>query len=193
METSRNFWQGNRVRLRAVEPADWEAHFLWNHDSDMLRRNSVIFFPPTREAIKRWADETARREPSDDTFHFEIESLAGELVGAIGTHRCERRHGTFSYGVAIRAEHQRRGYASEAITIVLRYYFGELRYQKVNVEVYSFNQPSIRLHERLGFQSEGRLRRMIYTNGEYFDDLIFGLTAEEFWALQPTRLVVAEP
>jgi RimJ/RimL family protein N-acetyltransferase len=38
----------------------------------------------------------------------------------------------------------------------------------------------IRLHERLGFRREGCLRRMIYTDGQYFDDLIFGLTAEEF-------------
>ena len=28
---------------------------------------------------------------------------------------------------------------------------------------------------------------MIYTNGEYFDDLIFGITAEEFWARHPVR------
>jgi RimJ/RimL family protein N-acetyltransferase len=64
--------------------------------------------------------------------------------------------------------------------LVLRYYFQELRYQKVTVRVYSFNDASIRLHEKLGFQLEGRLRRTVYTNGEYFDELIYGLTVEEF-------------
>lgn len=29
-------------------------------------------------------------------------------------------------------------------------------------------------------QAEGRLRRHIYTNGQYYDELIFGLTREEF-------------
>ena len=54
------------------------------------------------------------------------------------------------------------------------------RYQKVNAEVYAFNEPSMRLHERMGFTLEGRLRRMIYTGGEYHDALFYGMTREEF-------------
>lgn len=50
--------------------------------------------------------------------------------------------------------HWRRGYASDAICIVLRYYFEELRYQKCTVSVYDFNESSLRLHEWLGFQVE---------------------------------------
>jgi len=38
------------------------------------------------------------------------------------------------------------------------------------------------LHERLGFTLEGRLRRMIYTEGTFHDKLIYGLTQEEFAA-----------
>ena len=84
------------------------------------------------------------------------------------------------YGVAVHPDHRRKGYASEAVRLVLRYYFHERRYQKVNASVYSFNQPSIQFHERFGFVLEGRLRRMIYSSGEYHDELIFGMTREEF-------------
>lgn len=87
---------------------------------------------------------------------------------------------SFSYGVAIRNEHQRKSYASEAIILVLRYYFQELRYQKVTTPVFSFNEASRRLHEQLGFQQEGRLRRKIFTRGQYFDEIVFGMTMEEF-------------
>ncbi len=83
--------------------------------------------------------------------------------GTINTHSCDPRHGTFGYGLAIAREHWRKGYASEAICLVLAYYFRELRYQKVTAHVYAFNEASIRLHEKLGFQLEGRLRRMIFT------------------------------
>jgi RimJ/RimL family protein N-acetyltransferase len=175
-----SFWQGRHIRLRAVEPSDGEAHFHWNQDSDMTRQLDRIYFPQSRAAVNRWADKTSTQEPAGDAFHFQIENLAGELVGSIGTHRCDPRTGTFSYGVAIRKEHQRRGYASEAIVMVLRYYFQELRYQKATVYVYSFNESSIRLHERLGFQREGCLRRMVFTQGQYFDLIVFGLTAEEY-------------
>lgn len=69
----------------------------------------------------------------------------------------------------------------------MRYYFHELRYQKVTAIVYSFNGRSQRLHESLGFTLEGRLRRMAYTNGTLHDELYFGLTREEFDALYPVR------
>jgi RimJ/RimL family protein N-acetyltransferase len=91
-------------------------------------------------------------------------------------------YGTFRYGLSIVREQRRKGYASEAIHLVLAYFFRELRYQKVNVEVYAFNEPSLRLHLRLGFREEGRLRRMIRTAGAYHDEIILGMTVEEFEA-----------
>lgn len=48
------------------------------------------------------------------------------------------------------------------------------------MQVYSFNEASIRLHEKLGFQREGCLRRTIFTQGQYFDVIVFGLTVEEY-------------
>lgn len=176
-------WAGAQIRLRAVEPADWETHFLWDQDSETARSLDVVHFPHSQEAVKRWAERASLQEgKTTDDFDFEIETNAGEQVGAIGTHHCERRAGTFSYGVAIRAEHMRKGYASEAILLVLRYFFHELAYQKVTAHVYSFNAPSIALHEHLGFQLEGRLRRMIFTHGQRFDELLYGMTREEFEA-----------
>lgn len=84
-------------------------------------------------------------------------------------------------------EHQRHGYATDAVTLLLNYYFRELRYQKVTVFVASFNDPSIGLCLRLGFQQEGQLRRMIYTDGQFFDQLVFGMTSEEYASATPSR------
>lgn len=175
-----NIWQGQRVRLRAVEPSDWNIHFEWDQDTEMSRALHEVWFPRSREKARQWAEETALQGPTDDKFSFQIETLAGEMVGHISTHDCDIRNGTFSYGVAVHPDHQRKGYATEAITLVLRFYFDERRYQKVNAGIYSFNEGSIRLHERLGFALEGRLRRMVYTRGLFYDLLIFGMTAEEF-------------
>jgi len=180
---SDDIWAGAHVRLRGVEHADWETHFLWDQDTNTARSLDRLHFPRSREVAKRWSERVSLQEgKADDDFHFEIETLAGELVGSIGTHHCDRRVGTLSYGVAVRSEHMRKGYASEAILLVLRYYFLELGYQKVTATVYSFNTPSISLHERLGFQPEGRVRRTVYTQGQHFDELIFGMTREEFEA-----------
>src|SRR5918997_4412420 len=182
MDTSASIWQGERVRLRAIEPSDWEAYFAWNQDDEQSRRISTIPFPQSAEAVRQWAQQEATRKPEGDAFRFVIENASGEVVGDLATHHCDPRAGALAYGIAIRREHRRNGYAAEAIRLVLRYYFRELRYQKATVTVYSFNEESARLHEKLGFQLEGRIRRTEFTGGALHDKLIYGITAEEFAA-----------
>ena len=180
MDASRgNVFEGRLVRLRGVEPEDWETLFAWNQDTESERSLYFIPFPTSKEEVRQWVAKMSLQRGEDDRFFFIIETLAREVVGSISTSSCDRRNGTFSYGLGIARAHQRHGYASEAVMLLLNYFFRELRYQKATAHVYSFNEPSIRLHERLCFVREGQLRRMIYTDGRSFDDMVFGMTAEE--------------
>jgi RimJ/RimL family protein N-acetyltransferase len=177
-----NIWQGQLVRLRAVEPGDWEAFFDANQDTDIASSTYSIPFPGSREIIAKWTAEMALAGQRDHAFRWVIENLDGEFVGTFNTHSCDPRIGVFYYGVSIRRPYWRKGYATDAIRLVLRYYFDELRYQKVNVTIYAFNEASIKLHEKLGFRQEGRLRRTVFTGGKYYDEILMGLTVEEFKA-----------
>lgn len=178
-----NIFQGRLVRLRAVEPSDWEFHWRWDQDTEAARLSYEIPFPRALAGYQAWAEAESKRGAEADVFRFQIETLAGELAGTLNTHTCNLRSGIFSYGVSVAPEHQRKGFASEAIRLVLNFYFNERRYQKCTASAYSFNDASIRLHEHLGFTLEGRLRRMYYSGGEYHDELVFGMTKEEFGAL----------
>lgn len=175
-----NFWQGEKIRLRAIEPSDVECFIYWNLDSERARKLDFVWSPQSKTSLQAWVDEQSRRKMENDTFHWIIENNDAIPVGSISTHDCNPRYGTFSYGIDIASEHQRKGYAREAIRLLLKYYFEELRYQKVTVPVHSDNEPSIRLHEALGFQREGTQRRMLYTQGHFVDVHWFGLTIEEF-------------
>jgi RimJ/RimL family protein N-acetyltransferase len=181
-----SFWQGQAVRLRAVEAEDWQFFFAWSTDTYFERYTDSLTFPASRDAVKQWAADQATSDPKDDEFRWVIENLDGECVGTINTYTCDPRKGTFQYGIAICREHWHKGYASEAIRLVLGFFFHELRYQKVNVHIYDFNSDSIALHRKLGFQHEGRLRRMGFTDGAYFDWVLMGLTREEFKASHGT-------
>jgi RimJ/RimL family protein N-acetyltransferase len=93
-------------------------------------------------SVLAWALEESKKKLENDAFRWVIESMKAEAVGSISTHDCNPRNGTFSYGIDVAPEHQRNGYASEAIRLVLKYYFEELRYQKVTVQVHASNPPS---------------------------------------------------
>jgi RimJ/RimL family protein N-acetyltransferase len=177
-----NFWQGRRVRLRAFEPSDAEHFIRWNLDSDRARHLDFLWPPVSEAGVRAWVAEQSQKKLEKDAFQWIIETLAGEAAGSIATHNCSAHDGTFSYGLDVAREHRRQGYASEAIALVLRYYFHELRYQKAAVAVHANNPASVRLHEALGFCLEGTLRRMVFSQGVYSDLLWFGMTREEFEA-----------
>jgi RimJ/RimL family protein N-acetyltransferase len=179
-----NVWSGSKVRLRSVLSSDWQAFHENDYDSEGARLCDVIHFPRSEDGTKTWAEHQTSKGPNGDNVMFAIETLDGVLVGSLSTASCDSRHGTFKYGVAIFREHWRNGYASEAIMILLRYYFEELRYQKVTAHVYAFNENSVALHERLGFVQEGRLRNMIFTRGQHFDEYLYGLTKSEYEKLK---------
>jgi RimJ/RimL family protein N-acetyltransferase len=180
-----NFWQGKNIRLRPLEQEDVDEILSSREeiDSEIDRSEDVIGFPLSRTKERKQTEELMEQLGKDDFYFWIIEDLEGQKVGYINSFDLERRHGTFKYAIIIKRPFWGKGYAREAIKIIFRYYFRELRYQKVNATVYSFNERSIRLHQKLGFVLEGRLRRTVYTNGQFFDTLYFGMTSEEFDAL----------
>jgi RimJ/RimL family protein N-acetyltransferase len=51
--------------------------------------------------------------------------------------------------------------------------------------VWSFNEPSLAFHRKLGFTEEGRLRDHEFFAGRHHDVVLFGMTAPEFAARHP--------
>src|SRR4051812_26624485 len=96
-----NFWQGEKVRLRGVEPKDTETMFQWNLDSDALKRVASVLLPQSYENVKNEVEEASKKGPNGDSYSFAIENTEGDLVGEIRTFDCNRRVGTFKYGIFI--------------------------------------------------------------------------------------------
>lgn len=182
-----NFWQTDAIRLRAIEPDDAAVVYQWNLDSDRARFLDFVWPPSSLASVQSWTAEASKKKLENDAFAWLIETLESVPVGTISTHNCDPHSGVFWYGIDIATEHRRKGYAKAAILQVLRYYFDHLRYQKVTVNIHADNLPSLRLHEALGYQNEGRLRRMAFQNGQFMDVFYYGMTVEEFHAKYPKR------
>ncbi|GAA3004978.1 GNAT family N-acetyltransferase [Actinokineospora diospyrosa] len=174
-----SLWAGTRVRLRGVEPEDWQVfQGFAEHSGDMRAVDRV--YPP-RSA--RWFREstTSRSTQVGENLDLAIESReTGHLVGGLSTSGVDRRAGRFSYGIGIGHQHQRRGYAADAVGLLLRYMFGEQRFHKCEVKVYEFNEASLALHRSLGFTEEGRLRSHEFFGGKHWDAYLLGMTLPEF-------------
>jgi RimJ/RimL family protein N-acetyltransferase len=178
-----SIWRGSKVYLRAFEPTDGDYNFeSWN-DFETLKYRDVPKFPASKQITSFYAHKDAEQGPIAAEAHLIIENLEGEIVGDIGTGQCDPKCGTFTFGLEIKKTHRRKGYAYEAILLVLRYYFFAQRYHKAWTSVYSFNEPSLALLNKLRFEKEGLQKEMSFLNGKYHDKVLFGMTEDRFTEL----------
>ena len=181
VDYSRYFWQGERVRLRPLRIEDAEQSFINSLDSPSRQLLQLgIELPTSVEILRSSLEKYAGCKDADGVILFVIENHEGVNVGGISWHSRDQKNGTFSFGIVVDREHRGQGYAEDAVRILLRYGFWERRFQKCNSACVHTNEASIKLHKRLGFVEEGRRRRQVFFNGEYHDDVLFGLTREEF-------------
>jgi RimJ/RimL family protein N-acetyltransferase len=58
-----------------------------------------------------------------------------------------------------------------------------LNLHRISSAAVAFNERSIKLHKKLGFREEGRLRQAMFKNGQYHDRLEFGILKVEWKGL----------
>lgn len=177
---SRYFWRGEKVTLRPYRVEDAEMRFRASLDSPTLAfHEDGIMLPSSVEIQREWLEKAVAAKP-EGMLRFVMENSESVPVGWITLHSRDPKNGTFGFGVAVYRDYRGRGYAADAAYLVLKYGFREQRYQKCNSMCLHVNDASIRLHQKLGFVQEGRIRRSCFHEGKYLDDVLFGLTREEF-------------
>lgn len=175
------FWQNGLVRLRSIEEDDWEGHYYNRFDTKGRRLvNCEVELPPTKKEADEFVEKFINFKPGTGRLMFTIENHDGENVGALNLNSIDERNGTFSIGMQIDRDHRSKGYGTAAMEILLRYAFYERRLNKYYGHVLEGNIASATMMKKLGCVEEGVRRQMIYTNGRYHDEILFGLTKDEF-------------
>ncbi|MCU0512824.1 MAG: GNAT family N-acetyltransferase [Anaerolineae bacterium] len=174
------FWQGEKTRLRPWRVEDAGLRFIASLDSPTVAlHEDGIALPTSVDLQQQWLEKVSGLK-EDKIIRLAMENLAGVTVGWVTLHSQDQKNGTFGFGVAVYRDYRGQGYAVDAVRVLLKYGFREQRYQKCNSMCFHTNTASIRMHQKLGFMEEGRIRRTCFHNGEYLDDVLFGMTCEEF-------------
>lgn len=181
-------WVGSRVRLRAVEPGDWTALRRFYEDHDYERSMNMLEPPRPAEEFRALATRPTGTAADGGSFQLAIEALdTEEMVGTVTVHSTDSRAGRFGFGVALGADHRRRGYATEAGRILLGFMFTERRQHRCEARLFACNHASLALLRGLGFVAEGRLRDFAFISGRYRDLLVMSLLEDEFAAMHATQ------
>ncbi|HEU5099463.1 MAG TPA: GNAT family N-acetyltransferase, partial [Roseiflexaceae bacterium] len=104
-----------------------------------------------------------------------LEDRSGALIGRISLRDIDNRKAHARLGITFGAPYIGRGLGTEALAIFLDYYFTDLGFEAMLLDVAAPNQRAVRSYEHLGFshvgrdwrQADGRFDRRILEDPRY--------------------------
>jgi RimJ/RimL family protein N-acetyltransferase len=162
--------EGRNVNLRIIEREDLPV--LHERDNNPQFRGE--YEPPKQET------QTELEKLYDglkDSQWFFIEKKVGVKIGFIAH---SLMAGETELGYNIVPTERRKGYASEAIRILVDYLFLSKDIIRIQAKTDPENLASWKALENAGFTREGILRKTCYVRGEWRDDCIHSILREEW-------------
>jgi len=121
-------------------------------------------------------------EPGDDLALFSVvELVSGELAGAALLWAIDLHNRMAHLGLSLRPSFRGRGLGTDVVLALCEYGFTVRGLHRLQVETLASNAAMIGGASRAGFVHEGTLRGAGWVNGEFADEVILGLLADD-WA-----------
>ena len=178
--------RSERLILRSPRESDFEPLLASWADPESVR------FTGEKEDLPDFlrhmiADMQTKRpgdqDPGGPWFQYVIERKEDSaLVGDLGVGFFVPGEHQVELGYRIHPDQRRKGYASEALTALIRYLIEEHGIHRFVGVAASLNAPSIAVLRSLGFRREGQFRESFRCNGAWIDDDYFALLASEWMA-----------
>jgi len=127
-------------------------------------------------------EEYLERCRHDDFFGFLIcRKEDRTIVGNISLFNIVRRGlQSACVGYLVEFSHARQGYATEALQLVIRFAFTNVKLHRVEADIQPGNIPSLALVKRAGFSYEGLSRRYVKICGKWRDHERWAILVEDW-------------
>lgn len=144
-----------------------------------ISRNMRDGFPHPY-SMKNAEDFIAYTRKSDPVTIFAIE-CDGAYVGNVGLHPCEDVYRmSAEIGYFIGEPFWNKGIATKAISLAVEFGFDSLGLNRIHAGVFSFNEASVRVLEKCGFQREGVSREAVFKEGAFYDEIRFAILSADW-------------
>ena len=175
--------RAERIYLRPAERADIETFVRWFADADVTRY-LLARAPFSHAGEEKWFDQMVEKQGKSD-YHFVICLVDdGRPIGTAGLHHLDLENGKAEFGISIGEKAEwNKGYGTETLRAICDFGFGQLRLERIYLEVYAPNKAGQRAYQKAGFVEEGVMRNAHFADGRLHDALIMSLLRDEWLAL----------
>lgn len=175
------FLEGERLFLAPLAAEDLDKNLVWDNDPEMSFLDGGSHRPKTREVALAEFEKTLTRP--DSMFLTAIRKEDGEQLGNVVVYNVQQYERWCHWGIKLDKKFWRQGYRTEAAKLLLRYVFEDLGFNRLKADTHLRNEASWRFQESLGFVREGVMRQDKYIQGEYVDDVLYGMLRDEYLEL----------
>ena len=153
------------IVVRRAEPSDYAAVCAVHAGAKAIWGTLQLPFP----SVEQWRKRLA--EPGEGLVSL-VACADTEVIGQLGLHtfphRPRRRH-VGSLGMAVRDDWQGKGAGTALLQAAVDLADKWLNLERLELDVYTDNEPAVRLYKKFGFVIEGTLIRFAFRDGRYVD------------------------
>ena len=157
--------KGKIADIRPLESSDLDWFTEWNNNPDYTGPFEPLEIN-SRDNIEKWHNS----EKKDQWWVImdKQENPVGQLVsGPQGDY--------YWLGYIVHPDHRNKGYATDAVKILVDYLFRSKNIIRIQAECNPNNMASIKVLENVGFTKEGLKRKAIYIQGKYLDSFLYSI------------------
>lgn len=155
-----------RVKVRRFRRGDLKERIAWPPYEDALLAHLNRSFSSFFEREK-WL---VARITNSGRMYFAVEDENGELIGEMSLRHIDARAKSARLGVHLAPDKLSMGYGREALTALFDYYFNEMGFRVMFLDVAAYNKRAIRLYEHLHFRYLSPFWRMDRSGLPIFSD-----------------------
>ncbi len=165
-----------RLLLKPIESEDliFLLNLRWNQEV----MNYLIHDPISAKSQNDWFNNLKKTDLALSIFVKENSEI--KIIGTIGLYEINNRHQRAIWRIRLDPSRQGKGYATEAINLMLDYGFNTLNLNKIISDSFADNEAIVKLTLKLGFKQEGLLVGHYFHHGEFRDAIQFGLLRKDF-------------
>lgn len=180
--------QGSDVRLQPLS-AQKHGDDLWAGSGGAERAElwRYLFEGPFLDRESFDAHLAAKEASEDPLYSAILDARTGRALGHAALMRIEPRHRVIEVGsILYTPPLQRTRGATEAMYLMARYVFEDLKYRRYEWKCNALNEPSRRAALRLGFTFEGIFRQHMMVKGANRDTAWYSMLDSE-WPSRKTE------
>ncbi|SFS74942.1 GNAT family N-acetyltransferase [Lutibacter maritimus] len=165
---------GKNISLRALEPEDIDFLFL-TENNELFWEVSSTQVPFSKHLLKQYINNAHQDIYEAKQYRFVICNSTNIPIGMIDLFDFNPQHNRVGIGILLLPQYENKGYATDALELVIDYAFQYLNIHQLYANITSENKKSIALFEKLNFKLVGTKKDWIYTNKQYKDELLYQL------------------